>query len=233
VLRVPPPPGLEPERSGSSVNSLLELGIPTRLLAGFADPRAAVPLSVLVRRFDPPPSLWLAPGRVIAVVGEGNHALATARQMAHRAGTDPFDIVLAGEMEPVAGHGRRLQTPAAAARYRSRISPDVPAIVAIGVGPERTDWPAAAALVAAFEPSQTWAVLDTRRKAVDLRRWLRGVGARRSFDAIAATSTFDAQAPGTVLNVGTPVGWVDGLPASPVVWAAVLSERLADDARWD
>ncbi len=229
----PPPPGLEPERGGASVNALLELGIPTRLLAGFGDPRAAVPLSVLVRRFDPPPSVWLAPGRIVVVAGEGDVALATARQMAHRAGMDPFEIALAGEISPVPGHGRRMQSPAAATRYRERLGGDAPAIVAVGVGPEREDWSAAAALIAALQPSQSWAVLDSRRKTVELRRWLRGVGARRAFDAVAAISTFDAQAPGTVLNVGTPVGWVDGLPASPVVWAAVLSERLTDDARWD
>src|SRR5690606_38700115 len=99
--------------------------------------------------------------------------------------------------------------------------------------PSREDWSTSAELIASLRPSQSWAVLDSRRKAVDLRRWLREVGARGVFDAVAAVSTFDAQAPGTVLNVGTPVGWVDGLPASPVVWAAVLSERLADDARWD
>lgn len=229
----PPPPGLEPERGGSSVNALLELGIPTRLLVGFGDPKASVPLSVLVRRFDPPPSVWLAPGRVVVVVGDGDAALATARQMAHRVGMDPFEIALAGEISSVPGHGRRIQTSAAAARYRDRLEEDARALVAVGVGPSREDWSTAAELIASLRPSQSWAVLDSRRKAVDLRRWLRGVGARRAFDAVAAVSTFDAQAPGTVLNVGTPVGWVDGLPASPVVWAAVLSERLADDARWD
>jgi hypothetical protein len=36
-----------------------------------------------------------------------------------------------------------------------------------------------------------------------------------------------------VLDLGTPVGWVDGLPATPVVWAALLSERLVDDAHGD
>ena len=40
-------------------------------------------------------------------------------------------------------------------------------------------------------------------------------------------------APGVVLDVGLPVGWVDGLPATALVWAALLSERLADDADWD
>lgn len=222
-----------PEHSGSSVTALLELGVPTRLLAGFADPHAGVPLSVLVRRFDQPPNLRLAAGTVVAVVGQAHDALRTATQMAHRVAMDPRDIVLAGDIEPVAGHGRRLQTASAVSRYRSRVPPDAPAIVVIGTSDARESWDDAADLLAALDPDHAWAVLDARRKGVELRRWLRTVGARRPFDAVAATSTFDAQAPGTVLNLGTPVGWVDGLPASPVVWAAVLSERLADDARWD
>ncbi|WP_149203342.1 hypothetical protein [Actinotalea subterranea] len=237
----PPAPAPTPARaaepddrgSGSTISTFLELGLPTRVLQGFGDPGAPVPLSQLVRRFDRAPALRVAPGQVLAVAGDPATVLRTATQMAGRVGVAPEDIVLAGAMEPVAGHGRRLQTVPALARYRARVSADVPAVVALGVGPERDDWDEAAMLLEALHPDQAWAVVDARRKAADLRRWLRGVGSRRAFDAVAATATFDAQAPGTVLNLGTPVGWVDGLPASPVVWAAVLSERLADDARWD
>ena len=149
--------------------------------------------------------------------------------MAHRAGLDAHDVVLAGDVDPLPGHGRRVQTASAAARVRERVSDDAPTVVALGVGGTAT----AAELLAAFEPDEAWAAIDARLRGVELRRWLRAVGARRPFDAVAASHTFDAQAPGVVLNLGVPVGWVDGLPASPVVWAAVLSERLADDARWD
>ena len=232
VPALPAVPG-PPDRSGSSVGGLLELGIPARLLSGFADLHASVPLSVLVRRFDPPPPLRITPGRVVAVVGEGAAALRTATQMANRAGIDPHDVVLAGEIDPVPGHGRRLQTVAAVTRYRVRIDDEVPTVVVVGVSADPQRWAEAAALVEALAPDSAWAVVDARLKAGDLRRWLRHVGARRPIDAVAAMSTFEAQAPGTVLNLGLPVGWVDGLPASPVVWAAVLSERLADDARWD
>ena len=114
-----------------------------------------------------------------------------------------------------------------------RIDDEVPTVVVVGVSADPQRWAEAAALVEALAPDSAWAVVDARLKAGDLRRWLRHVGARRPIDAVAAMSTFEAQAPGTVLNLGLPVGWVDGLPASPVVWAAVLSERLADDARWD
>ncbi|MCL3860876.1 hypothetical protein [Actinotalea sp. K2] len=228
-----PYPEQDADHPRSSAAALLELGIPTRLLTGFADPHAAVPLSQLVRRFERPPTVRLEPGTVLAVVGDAHAALRTATQMAHRAGLDPRDIVLAGDIDAVAGHGRRLQTTSAVARYRSKLSPEALYIVVVGVSPARDSWAEGALFLEALAPDQAWAAVDARRKAIDLRRWMRVVGAHRPFDAIAASSTFDAQAPGTVLNLGVPVGWVDGLPATPVVWAAVLSERLADDARWD
>lgn len=227
---VEPPPR---QGVGSSAAALVELGVPVRLLAGVADVDAPLPLSVLVRRFDRPPSVRLLPGSVVALVGPPDLALRTATQMAQRAGVEPHDVVLAGSMPAVAGHGRRLQTPGAVARMRSRVAEDVPTVVALGVPDAREDWDLSADLLDALAPHQAWAVVDARRKAVDLRRWLRAVGKHRAFDALAACEVFDAQAPGTVLGLGTPVGWVDGLPATPVVWAAVLSERMADDARWD
>ncbi|WP_372594059.1 hypothetical protein [Actinotalea sp.] len=221
------------DRPRSTVASLLELGIPTRLLAGSTDPHAPVALSQLVRRFDRPRPVRLRPGNVVVVAGEPEVALRTAQQMTHRAGLAPTDVVLAGDLPARPGHGRRLLTTIQAARFREKVPDDVPTVVALGVGPGAEHLAEAAALLAALEPDDAWAAIDARSRGVELRRWLRAVGARRPFDAVAATETFAAQAPGTVLNLGVPVGWVDGLPASPVVWAAVLSERLADDARWE
>ncbi len=221
------PPDADPH--GATVGALLELGLPTSLLAGLGDLRAAVPLSALVRRFPPAPVLRLDVG-VVAVVGEPAAALRTAMQMAYRAGIDPHDVVLAGDMEAVPGHGRRVQTTVAAARLRGRAGGGA-TLVAVGV--DEAGRAAAAELLEALAPDQCWAVVDASRRVAETRRWLREVGARRAFDAVAAMGSFEAQSPGAVLNVGVPVGWVDGLPASPVVWAAVLSERLAEDARWD
>lgn len=220
----------EPEEPhGATVGALLELGLPATLLAGLGDLRAPVPLSRLVRRFPAGPVLRLDQG-VVAVVGEPDAALRTAMQMAYRAGIDPHDVVVAGDLGPVPGHGRRVQTAAAAARLRSRAG-DGATLVAVGVDPDAGA--EAAELLEALAPDQCWAAVDAGRRVAETRRWLREVGARRPFDAVAAMGTFRAQSPGAVLNLGVPVGWVDGLPVSPVVWAAVLSERLADDASWD
>lgn len=218
---------------GATVARLLELGVPVRLLDGFPNLTAPVPLSMLVRRFDRPPGVRLEAGALIAVVGPGEEALRTASQMAQRARLDLREVLLAGEIDSVAGHGRRLLTVSAASRCRSRLRDDCPTIVALGVGPATSAWVAAAVLLKALDPDQAWGVLDAGMRSGQMSRWLRTVGELRAVDALAAVNTADAQAPGTVLDVGTPVGWVDGLPATPVVWAALLSERLADDAHGD
>jgi hypothetical protein len=167
-------------------------------------------------------------------VGEGAQVLPVATQLAQRARLNAQDVVLAGSIEAVAGHGRRLLSPAAAARHRARLTETDPVnIVALGVGPEAEDWSAAAELLAVLAPDQTWAVVDARRKPSDLRAWMSAIAPDRPFDVVAAAWVHETQEPGTVLDLGAPVGWLDGLPATPVVWAAVLSERMDAGARWD
>ena len=226
-------PQQEQERGGATAAALLELGVPVRLLEGFANLTDPVPLSMLVRRFDRPPAVRLEPGATVVVVGAGEQALRTASQMAGRVGLDGRDVLLAGEIDSVAGHGRRLLTVAAAARHRSRRRTDAPTVVALGVGTGAGAQADAAGLLAALEPDQAWAVVDARVRVGEMRRFVRAVGAQRPVDALAVVGTQEAQAPGVVLDVGVPVGWVDGLPATALVWAALLSERLADDADWD
>lgn len=219
--------------SAATAAGLLELGVPVRLLEGFASLTDPVPLSMLVRRFDKPPAVRLEPGATVVVAGPGTQALRTAGQMAGRAGLDGRDVLLAGEIDSVAGHGRRLLTVAAATRHRSRRRTDVPTVIALGVGAGPAAQADAADLLAALEPDQAWAVVDARLRVGEMRRFVRAVGAQRPIDALAVVGTAEAQAPGVVLDAGVPVGWVDGLPATALVWAALLSERLADDADWD
>ncbi|QTE29887.1 hypothetical protein [Pengzhenrongella sicca] len=218
---------------GGDRRGLLALGVPAHLL-GPGSMDETLPLSDLLARLDRPPGLLRTPGAVVAVVGDRAQVLAVAGQLAERARQDPHDVVLAGDMQGVAGYRRRLLSPAAASRHRARVADgDQVSIVAIGVGGPSEDWPAAAALLAELGPDQAWAVVDARRKPADLRAWLAAVGGTRAFDVIAAAAVHETREPGTVLDLGAPVGWIDGLPATAVVWAAVLSERLDVGARWD
>ena len=218
---------------GGDRRALGALGVPASVL-GTGPLDEALPLSRLLGALPRPPAPLRTPGAVVAVVGEGPQALAVAVQLGQRARLDSRDVVLAGVMAPVAGHGRRLQSPAAAARHRAKVEgSEQVSVVAVGVGPDAEDWAAAAELLAELAPDQSWAVVDARRKTSDLRAWMTALAGDRPFDAVAAAWVHETQEPGTVLDLGAPVGWIDGLPATPVVWAAVLSERLDDAARWD
>jgi hypothetical protein len=217
---------------GSGRAALLELGVPPALVThGGPGP---VPLSALLRALPTHPQPLRTPGAVVAVVGDGVAVMTTARQMATRLGLTEGDVVLAGDVDAVPGHGRRLQTVVAARRYRDRENADDEVtVVAVGVGPERADQLRAADLLEALRPDQAWAVVDARSKHRDCERWLATVGGARGFDALAVTGIFATAEPGTVLDLGVPVGWIDGLPATRVTWAAVLSGHLGEDARWD
>ena len=228
-----PVPAPLPRAGGGDRRALLALGVPAGLL-GEGPLDEPLTLSELLANLGRPPTLLRTPGAIVAVVGDSAQALAVATQMALRLGLDPHEVALAGEMEAVAGHGRRLLSPAAAARHRVRIADGGQvSIVAVGVALAPEDWPTAAQFLAELGPDQAWAVVDARRKPADLLAWLRAVGRTRPFDVVAASGVHETQEPGTVLGLGLPVGWIDGLPTTPVVWAAVLSERLDAGARWD
>ncbi|WP_298462519.1 hypothetical protein [uncultured Cellulomonas sp.] len=229
----PASPDAPAAAGGGDRRALLALGLPAAVV-GDGPQDEPLPLSPLLSGLPRPPAPVRTPGAVVAVVGEDSAALAIAVQLAQRAHLEPRDVALAGAIAPVAGHGRRLLSPAAAARHRAKaVTGEQVSIVAVGVGPEPEDRAVAAELLAELAPEQSWAVVDARRKTSDLRAWLHDVAGPRPFDAVAAAWVHATEEPGTVLDLGLPVGWLDGMPATPVVWAAVLSERLDTGARWD
>ncbi|WP_448059138.1 hypothetical protein [Cellulomonas hominis] len=225
----PPAPGGQP----TDRDALLDLGVPERLLPAVAGTEAVALSAVMAGVPHPPPVLRRA-GSVLVVVGPAAEAVTVAGQLSDRLRQPVAGVVHAGMIEPVAGHGRRLATPAAAERWRARTGEsEQVAIVALGTGPDQSDLAAAAELVAALAPDQLWAVVDARAKRRDCLRWLAAVGARRPVDALAVRGLFETSEPGTVLDLGVPVAWMDGVPATRVAWAAALSQHLDPDASWD
>jgi len=184
------------------------------------------------------PDLPRSSGSVVVVVGPPDEAELVAGQLADRLRQSRAAVVVAGEgggsIDARAGRERRLSTVASAARWRSR-GPDAGqvGIVALGVGPETYDRASAAAILEALGPDQVWGVVDARTKTGDSARWLADVGARRAVDALAVRGAFETTQLGTVLDLGVPVAWLDGIPATQVAWAAALSQRLGPTARWD
>ena len=226
--------GAGPASGGVPRAALAELGVPAPLLAAVGD--GPVELARLLAAVPAAPPVPRDPGTVLVVAGPPEDAARVAELLALRSGSGP--VVLAGDADGSAGSagaaaGRRLTTPAAASRWRAELpAADGVTLVALGVRPGRAREDAAAELLAALGPDQAWGVVDARSKTRDCARWIAGVGARRPLDALAVGGLFDTSEPGTVLGLGVPVAWIDGVPASRVAWAAALGEHLPEGTVW-
>lgn len=213
--------------TGVPRTALADLGVPAALLSG----DGPVELSRLLAAVPTAPPLPREPGTVLVVAGPPEDAARVADLLALRVGAP--DVVHAGDAEPGATPGRRLTTASTAARWRAELPvADGVTVVALGVRPGRAREDAAAELLAALAPDQAWGVVDARSKTRDCARWIAGVGARRPLDALAVGGLFDTSEPGTVLGLGVPVAWIDGVPASRVAWAAALGEHLPEGTVW-
>lgn len=219
-------------RRPADAAGLRELGVPDSLLAGV--PAAGpVRLSAVLAGLPEAPELPRRAGEVLVLVGPADAVVAVADQVADRLHRPVASVVHAGESAPVADHGRRITTPAAARSWRGQAAAaDGVVVVALGAGADRRGVAEAAELLGALAPEHVWAVVDARHKPRDTRRWLAALAAARPIEALTVQGTFETTQPGTVLDLGVPVAWIDGVPATRVAWAAALSQRL-DDPVWD
>ncbi|SEJ55780.1 hypothetical protein [Demequina mangrovi] len=204
------------------VEDLLALGVPDRLLEG-EDGRVA--LSALVRRLDPVPAL--AAGDLLVVVGDPERSLAVACQVARWHGAPETSVLLAGDAPAATGHGRRIRSAASArtmgARAVTGTAGHGPAVVALGLGPD-TDEARAAALLEGFAPRACWAATAASGPQDPVLDALEALG---RIDAAALDGVAALREPGRALAGPLPVAWVDGLPATPVMWATRLDAALA------
>ncbi|MBO0922435.1 hypothetical protein J1G42_16560 [Cellulomonas sp. zg-ZUI222] len=193
--------------TGSALRAELErLGVPAHLLG-----TGPVTLGGVLGRLPRPPAPPRGPGQLLVVVGEGDGPRAVARTLAVRWGLPDGCVHEPDVAGPVVVPARE---------------PTSPQVVAVRVGPDHHDRALAARALAAIAPDQVWAVTDARTKPADVTAWVTAVGAERRVDALAVHGLLDTTAPGTVLEPGLPVAWVDGVPASRLVWAAALGQDL-------
>ncbi len=214
------PAAEEPARAAEAAlrSALTAAGVPTAMLDA-----APLTLGQVLAQVPPPPVPPRAAGQVLVLVGPPLDVEETADLLAHRWGLPPQSVVRCG---PGA-----MSSVAATSRWRATAPrEDHPWIVTVPVRDERLDRDQAAALVAATRADQVWAVVDARTKPEDTLHWLAQVGRPRAVDALAVRGLFDTRAPGTVLGLDLPIALADGVPASPVVWAALLGQDV-DAAR--
>ena len=81
--------------------------------------------------------------------------------------------------------------------------------------------------VAALGADQVWAVVHAGRKPSDTARWVRDAGADVSIDGIAVLGIDSTATPGTVRELGLPIGWLAPAPAPEPAASAGPSDPFA------
>jgi hypothetical protein len=210
------PPELTSARApawGQAAVALLNAGVPAQLL----DQAGSV--EQVLERIPDPPHPPRRPGQVLALVGPRDAAAATAALLRLQWQLPAEAVVEAGP--------DGLASSSAAVRWRMHTAEAGHSwLLVVPSGDDPTARHLATALVAAVQPDQVWAVVDARMKREDAARWLEQVGAARRPDGLAVQGLLDTSDPGTVLGLGVPVAWADGVPASRVLWAAVLGQGV-------
>lgn len=203
--------------SGADVAALGRLGLPLDHLALLTrtDDPAAVALVRLLEGFAVAPALPRAAQSVIAVIGGRDEAGEVAATLAGSAA----DVVVAADRR-----GADLRTAAAVpdlrATWRRRRRPVVVSVESpLDVAPS----PWAMGLLDALEPALVLGHVDAGRKPEDVAAWSSAVG---GIDALAVTGLDRTTTPAAILAAGIPVASLDGAPASPARWAALLTDRL-------
>jgi hypothetical protein len=205
---------------------LAALGVPADLaaLAVYPDRYAAVLQAMSGLPATPTPPV--RPGDILVLVGEPAAAGALAGQLAEVMRVDPARTLVAAPT--AAGTGlpaapRVLGVLDADRRARRMHVGDVPSLVVVAA-PVGHDPGWTRSMVQALRPTAVWALVDATRKPADLARHLASLG---SVDALAVHAAAASGDPATVLSLGLPVASLDGRPATPGGWAALLCERLA------
>lgn len=202
------------------MRTLIDLGLPKAFLPRtMSNAGARTTMLESLSQLPEPPELPETPGVVIAVVGQGTAPAALARRLANELDIDFDHIELATPRQ-----GCDLATPEAAAerRLRWRRRPE-PTIVVCSTGRSRRELAWARGILDHLEPTIVWAVVDASCKSVDIGDRLTQLG---GVDVLAVDGMADTVSPAAVLELGVPVGRLDGRIASAITWTELLLERV-------
>lgn len=208
--------------------ALVKMGLPAAYVPAVPSPAAVeAALRQSLTRLPIAPPMPKTTGSVVAIVGERSAAMALARDLSEEAGLDPDAVTLATRKRLPARTPENMVITGsddAQEKRRSWRRRDRPSVVVIDADlcAEKPAW--AYHVLAALEPEATWGVIEATRKTEDVAAWVDGLG---GVDALAVNDLDATSSPAAVLQLDVPVGRIDGRTASPSLWAALLTERLA------
>ncbi|MFB9358644.1 hypothetical protein [Actinoplanes nipponensis] len=223
------PAVLRPMQADPVQQNLMRVGMPAELAAQIVggDTYAGV-LSVLASRPGAPP-VPDAPGEILVLCGDVDHALPIGRKLCEQAGIDQAHLMLGGPTAAGTGmHSSRVlgDPPVAAGKAERLQSADHAWIVVVDAPVGGTDPIYVSDMCDALGATAVWAVVDATRKTADTARHLRTLG---EVEALVVHSVDITADPATVLGLDLPIVSLDGKPATPHAWAAMLCARIAAD----
>jgi hypothetical protein len=232
VATTPPPAPQPVPRSlhdDPVVANLMSVGMPESMASQITggDTYAGV-LSVLAAR-PAAPGIPDAPGEILVLAGEVHQAVAIGKQLLAQIGVDQTHLLLAGPTAAGTGlHSSRLiHDPKAAVLRADKLqSADSPWVVVLDAPVGGTDPIWVNDMCDGLGATAVWAVVDATRKTADTARHLRTLG---EVEALVVHSVDLTADPGTVLGLDLPIFSLDGKPATPHAWAALLCARIAAD----
>jgi len=211
------------------IANLISVGMPVSMAEDImgGDTYAGV-LSALASR-PAAPAIPNAPGEILVLAGDVGHAVPIAKRLLEQIGLDQTHLLLAGPSASGTGlHSSKVihTTAAAEARAEKLQSADSAWIVVLDAPVGETDAVWVSDMCDAIGATAVWAIVDATRKTADTARHLRTLG---EVEALVVHSVELTADPATVLGLNLPIFSLDGRPATPHAWAAMLCARIAAD----
>jgi hypothetical protein len=226
---VPSPAPGQPAGSDQVVRNLMSVGMPesmARKITG-GDTYAGV-LSVLAAR-PAAPGIPDGPGEILVLAGDVNLGVPIAKHMLEQIGVSENHLLLAAPSTAGTGlHSSRLisNREAAEGRVEKLHNADSAWIVVLDAPVGGTDPLWVNEMCDAIGATAVWAIVDATRKTADTARHLRTLGEVEALVVHGVDLTAD---PASVLGLDLPIYSLDGKPATPHAWAAMLCARIAAD----
>lgn len=211
-----------------SLRDLSDVGIPRDLLPAREDGDLLGALVSALRALPKAPEMPNGAGDIFAVVGEGEAAWDAGVQLARSLDLDERAVVYvtAGHAPAKVAPARRIteigQLSTRADRWRKRTTPTI-AVVDAPMTVKAARWNRQA--LATLDAEAVWLVVPATRKTDDVAKWASRLGRT---DGLVVTDVDASSDPASVLQLGFPVAWLDGRPATPGAWAGLLVDRLVE-----
>ena len=219
---VPPPRGLH-----LPLQAATDLGFPVELAASLAGPDNEISLEGLIEELPEAVEPLQKPGATIVVVGASPIALSvveTAQRLAGRIGEDAY-CVLGGPKTTLPGEAPRARS-GDELRALMEAHPGRTCVLALADSLIEAHRRTMAKLLSVIYIDQTWAVVDGRQPVDKIQSWLRGLPDTLHPDALAVQRMWEVEAPGSLFNLGVPIGMFDGVPARGEAWKMLLEDLL-------